>query len=785
MAGTIPTDSEGRPHVERPVRKSKPTTALLHSEEPTLPFQQKAVKEFLAAEATKRATGRQLAIGAVQANQSMTSSSSRASSPKTASSAVAAVPTARTPSTSCIINTTKRAHDDEIIDEESGDEEQENACINPKPKKRRTVVLTDSEAVSNDGIPTDVDIQSVTDSGTTCEGKTADIDRFFSATFDHTGTNGKVKKHRKCKICLKHCVLVNEPTTLHRHAEANFAAKYRKWAKSTTFESMLPGDVKARKAKAESVQHTIDSHLTEHKLAERVLPYSDKIFTKAAIEWLIATDQPVQALEHPKIKEMIDITARATNGVKIPGRKATCTEIMRMFKNHLTKLKEILNSDAVSGAVNITCNGWQASNTDGYFAVTGHWIEENIPTVWECKSLLLGFTKVNNAHNGKCLGGALFKVLDHVNIAHKRLISTYSQSPHYAPHDPKAHEPDTSKTTDRDEIGLERSSAKQKELYKMVQVKAGVALLTQLLLDMKIRWSSTFVMVNCAESNKEHVNAFVYEMGLQERDLEKRAKIDYLRLTPAEWTRVGQFADLLSYADVAQQAFSSDAGTTLHLAIPALEALHKAWSSQSRRAKYTRFAPALDAAGQKIDEYYEKTTDSSAYIMTMLLNPMGKMAYFKKNWPEELQDDVLVCAEQVFEARYLEMGKSVSTLQPSIKKGKASGLRKLIRETQSSDKDEDSGPFTAAVATDPTRPWRVDFMNYLNTTEVKLPPEMTIIQWWGPGPSSLAEEEPDEFEVEVELGGHSDNDDVEEKGWDSLFWEEDDNNIESEETDET
>jgi hypothetical protein len=124
---------------------------------------------------------------------------------------------------------------------------------------------------------------------------------------------------------------------------------------------MLPGDVKARKAKAESVQHTIDSHLTERKLAERVLPYSDKIFTKAAIEWLIATDQvcllcsyswaivensnmkPVQALEHPKIKEMIDITARATNGVKIPGRKATCTEIMRMFKNHLTKLKEILN----------------------------------------------------------------------------------------------------------------------------------------------------------------------------------------------------------------------------------------------------------------------------------------------------------------------------------------------------------------------------------------------------------------------------------------------------------
>jgi len=44
----------------------------------------------------------------------------------------------------------------------------------------------------------------------------------------------------------------------------------------------------------------------------------------------------------------------------------------------------------------------------------------------------------------------------------------------------------------------------------------------------------------------QHVNVFVYEMGLQERDLTKRAKIDYLRLTPNEWTHVGQFADLLS-----------------------------------------------------------------------------------------------------------------------------------------------------------------------------------------------------------------------------------------------
>jgi hypothetical protein len=52
-----------------------------------------------------------------------------------------------------------------------------------------------------DGIPVDVDVQSIVELEPTREGRTADIDRFFGDTFDHTGTNGRVKKHRKCKTC--------------------------------------------------------------------------------------------------------------------------------------------------------------------------------------------------------------------------------------------------------------------------------------------------------------------------------------------------------------------------------------------------------------------------------------------------------------------------------------------------------------------------------------------------------------------------------------------------------
>ena len=78
--------------------------------------------------------------------------------------------------------------------------------------------------------------------------------------------------------------------------------------------------------------------------------------------------------------------------------------------------------------------------------------------------------------------------------------------------------------------------------------------------------------------------------------------------------------DTSQHADNAQQAFSSDNVSTLHLAIPMLEALHRAWSSRADRPKYLPFTPALHAACKKIVDYYEKTTASPAYVMSMSTN---------------------------------------------------------------------------------------------------------------------------------------------------------------------
>lgn len=81
-----------------------------------------------------------------------------------------------------------------------------------------------------------------------------------------------------------------------------------------------------------------------------------------------------------------------------------------------------MQSDAVKGKVSVTCDAWQASNVDGYFAVTGSWIEKR-DGILTLQGSLLGFVRLNNAHSGRRLGQCLFKVLDRVGIARKVRIN--------------------------------------------------------------------------------------------------------------------------------------------------------------------------------------------------------------------------------------------------------------------------------------------------------------------------------------------------------------------------
>ncbi|KAF8222675.1 hypothetical protein L208DRAFT_1321119, partial [Tricholoma matsutake] len=303
-----------------------------------------------------------------------------------------------------------------------------------------------------------------------------------------------------------------------------------------------------------------------------------------------------------------------------------------------------------------------------------------------------------------------------INLAMQALITTYSKSKHYNPAEPDA---DLARP-ERDEVGLVRaicvkacSSAKHKQRFADIQTRGGLKTTHQLLLDMAVRWSSTYVMTSRAEAKRP---------------------IDDLFLSDAEWERIGLFNDLLAHTDNAQQAFSSDKGSTLHLALPALEALHKAWTKRAERVKYIDFIPALNAGLAKITEYYDHTADSDAYTFAMLLDPSQKMEHIHKYWGQEKLESILKEAEETYKQLYLGMYSNNSVPALARHKGK-SAIRKvgiLIHELSDDDNEDNNGVqshTSPIMPSEPSAPWRKDFFEYLNSTDQLS--NMTIVEWWG------------------------------------------------------
>ncbi|KAJ3780125.1 hypothetical protein GGU10DRAFT_279848, partial [Lentinula aff. detonsa] len=173
-----------------------------------------------------------------------------------------------------------------------------------------------------------------------------------------------------------------------------------------------------------------------------------------------------------------------------------------------------------------------------------------------------------------------------------------------------------------------------------------------LLLDMKVHWSSTFVMLHCAWTLKDvchffyylllpnDVDKFINDLVFAEKSATKKEKLALLEMMTENWENLELFAKLLQLADNARQEFSADTYPTLYLALPALEKLHYAWSKWHNSQQYQWLKPALTAALSVIKEYYQRTSKSMSYLVVMVLDPTQKMEYFKCNWLVDLQTEV-------------------------------------------------------------------------------------------------------------------------------------------------
>ncbi|KAH9962364.1 hypothetical protein BC827DRAFT_215216 [Russula dissimulans] len=383
--------SESAPSAPRPKRTLHASRKIL---DPTniakagLTSHREAIEERRIAEATEVARAQDTTRSTSKASE-LSYQSSASTSPTTVPSSPEPLATSKRPNPATatdddgsdnghelIRHRAKKACRPIVVDESDGEAQDESG----NSPERDVDLPRQSDAIDKDGFLIDVDIQSVSQAPKlSLKDRYRDVNHFFTPSFVQKG-----KGYRNCRICSKYSQkdptsLVADVTTCRRHMESYHKGVYLKWATEHGFQSMLPKDAKNRHqvGKADS-QQRLDRHLEEKPPKEKFVRYTDDLFREAAIEWLVSTDQPIQAFRHPSFQKMIHTASRATNGVKIPDGRQTRRAIINTFKAQLTVLRRRLMSDAVKG-----------------------------------------FTQLNNAHNGVQLGQALFKVVLRLGIAHK------------------------------------------------------------------------------------------------------------------------------------------------------------------------------------------------------------------------------------------------------------------------------------------------------------------------------------------------------------------------------
>jgi len=144
--------------------------------------------------------------------------------------------------------------------------------------------------------------------------------------------------------------------------------------------------------------------------------------------------------------------------------------------------------------------------------------------------------------------------------------------------------------------------------------------------DNDTRWGSTWKMVDIFLRHRDQIEVYVNLT----KGLEKE------KLTDVEWGDLEALKKMLEpfkVASILGQGRNTEHGSITFslveydMLLSILEKeKKKVWPSEST------YTSRLENAWMKLDKYYQRTDDTAAYRMAMILDPRIKMKYFERNW---------------------------------------------------------------------------------------------------------------------------------------------------------
>jgi|SRR5271154_838420 len=81
-------------------------------------------------------------------------------------------------------------------------------------------------------------------------------------------------------------------------------------------------------------------------------------------------------------------------------------------------------------------------------------------------------------------------------------------------------------------------------------------------------------------------------------------------------------------------------------------------------ASDSRFLPAVEAAWEKLNHYYNLSDDTSVYTVALVLDPRVKLSYFHRQWSEN--PEWIVAAKLKVETYFVKYSSQYSRNSPDV-----------------------------------------------------------------------------------------------------------------------
>jgi len=160
----------------------------------------------------------------------------------------------------------------------------------------------------------------------------------------------------------------------------------------------------------------IDQYLVPNKTSPESI--TDDAFQRLVTQWVVLTDQPFSATEHPSFTRMIEAANEIVSLPPMMKRKAIKDNVVKDFASQRKILAETLSSN--SSMLSFTLDAWTSKNQLAFLGITVHWIDDD----FNLHNTLFDFIKMDGSHTGVNLAKYFVESVKSMGCEHKIMAIT-------------------------------------------------------------------------------------------------------------------------------------------------------------------------------------------------------------------------------------------------------------------------------------------------------------------------------------------------------------------------